>query len=341
MLLGTYQSNGYITSVAFSPDGNEMLASSWRSPVRAWSTQPPFSNERVFPGHSETVWSAAFHPDGQRIASASGAIQLNSSDNSIRIWEASTTRQVQRLEGQVSTVNSVNFDNTGRFMLSGHQDRTFKLWDLREGGAPRVSQLEDEVETASFTPDQRSVLVATSNGEIQLRQLNVADPPRTIKGYAPAQFTPDGRFVLSVTSAGPNLKGHRAAIQQSDPFSGREPQTFEGSHGDLITSIAVSPDGHQVVTGSWDRTLRLWNIAKKRSVATFEGHTDRVYAVAFSPDGTRIVSASGDSTLRIWNVATQKTTRILKGHELWVTSVAFSPDGRFILSGGADKTVRV
>jgi WD40 repeat protein len=183
--------------------------------------------------------------------------------------------------------------------------------------------------------------VATSNGEIQLRQLNVADPPRTIKGYAPAQFTPDGRFVLSVTSAGPNLKSHRAAIQQSDPFSGREPQTFEGSHGDLITSIAVSPDGHQVVTGSWDRTLRLWDIAKKRSVATFEGHTDRVYAVAFSPDGTRIVSASGDSTLRIWNVATQKTTRILKGHELWVTSVAFSPDGRFILSGGADKTVRV
>ncbi|KAJ6572222.1 quinon protein alcohol dehydrogenase-like superfamily [Mycena capillaripes] len=114
-------------------------------------------------------------------------------------------------------------------------------------------------------------------------------------------------------------------------------------HKSSVMSVAFSPDGTHIVSGSIDKTVRVWDAETQTQIgAPLEGHTGGITSVAFSLDGIRIVSGSHDKTVRVWDAETQ--TQIgapLEGHTGGITSVAFSPDGTHIASGSIDKTVRV
>ncbi len=117
-------------------------------------------------------------------------------------------------------------------------------------------------------------------------------------------------------------------------------QTLEG-HTNSVTSVAFSPNGKQVVSGSGDQTVRLWDAATGAALQTLEGHTYSVTSVAFSPNGKQVVSGSGDKTVRLWDAATGKALQALEGHSGWVNSVAFSLDGKQVVSRSDDETVRL
>jgi WD40 repeat protein len=103
-------------------------------------------------------------------------------------------------------------------------------------------------------------------------------------------------------------------------------------------TLALSPDGRRVVSGSEDGTLRLLSAESGETITTTAAlHHDRVLGVAFSHDGRYIVSGGIDKTIRIWDAATARPIGIpLEGHGLWVQTVNFSPDGRSIVSGSSD-----
>ncbi|WP_373534009.1 protein kinase [Microcoleus sp.] len=116
-------------------------------------------------------------------------------------------------------------------------------------------------------------------------------------------------------------------------------QTLSG-HSDAVLSVAFSPDGKVLASGSYDKTIELWEVATGRKITSLTGHSNYVLSVAFSPDGRVLASGSFDKTIKLWEVATGRVINSLSGHSEVVSSVAFSPDGQ-VLASGNDKTIKL
>ena len=110
----------------------------------------------------------------------------------------------------------------------------------------------------------------------------------------------------------------------------------KNGHPPWVWSVAYSPDGGTLASGSTDETIRLWDIATGEVLATLSGHTNEVYSVAYSPNGRTLASGSRDNTVRLWDVATGEILATLSGHTKAITSVAYAPAGGTLASGGYD-----
>ncbi|MCY3017652.1 MAG: WD40 repeat domain-containing protein [Planctomycetota bacterium] len=137
------------------------------------------------------------------------------------------------------------------------------------------------------------------------------------------------------SAAGNSLKLWNLSPEQEEAATGRELRTFSG-HTYYVSGIAFSPNGELALSGSYDKTVKLWDVATGRELRTFSGHAEAVTSVGFSPDGKMALSGSIDMTLKLWEVATGRELRTFRGHTGAVCSVAFSPDEQHILSAGRD-----
>lgn len=133
------------------------------------------------------------------------------------------------------------------------------------------------------------------------------------------------------------LEAVTAAYAASDRETMRVLGSFEG-HNDSITSATCSLDATQILSGSYDKTLRLWEAATGACLRVFEGHPDYVSSLALSPNGVFALSGSSGSkqNLRLWEIATGRLLRTFEGHRYGVRSVAFSADGQYAISAGSD-----
>jgi len=251
---------------------------------------------RVLTGHRDRVKCVAFSPDGARLASAS-------CDESIKIWDVATGREIATLKGHTLWVNSLAYSADGKRMVSGAGERIKPgeviLWDM----------------------DKLSRIRRVSGNALPV--LSVA-------------ISPDGKRI----AAGGGAYGKGAELRLWDAETGEQMFTLEG-HSDPVTSIAFDPTGRFLATGGADKLVIVWDAKTGRCVKTLEGHADRVTCVAFSPDGRRIASASHDETIRLWDAKTGQAERTLKGHSKAVWSVAFNPTGDRLASGSHDETVKI
>ncbi|KAF9995304.1 hypothetical protein BGZ80_007551, partial [Entomortierella chlamydospora] len=112
-------------------------------------------------------------------------------------------------------------------------------------------------------------------------------------------------------------------------------------HGGIVRSVVYSLKGDRIVSGSWDSTVRLWDVDTGECIHTLHGHSSAVDSVVYSPRGDQIASGSSDSTVRLWDVDSGECVHTLHGHNGWVRSVVYSSKGDRIASGSFDRTVRL
>ena len=142
-------------------------------------------------------------------------------------------------------------------------------------------------------------------------------------------FKPENKLVPQVQSV------LYQAVEES-----RERYVFD-AHEMSVNSLAFSLDGQYIVSGSSDKTVKLWDVKNQVLLHTFDGHESGVNSVAFSPDAQYIVSGSSDNTVKLWDVENQVLLHSFNDHKFLVNSVAFSPDGQYIVSGSSDNTIKL
>jgi len=316
----------YVESVAITADARYGLSGSCDKTLRLWDLA---TGEciRVFEGHTYSVRVYVAITADARYSLSGGW------DKNLRLWDLTTGECIRTFKGHTDYVESVAISADARYGLSGSEDKTLRLWDITRGEPvegiivkPRsTKEIEENHSLFMIKLDKaRDALDAGAFKEAVI----LSEEARRVSGYFHSSAVRD-----IFQRAG--KKGIRNCLRY-----GLSQRAFEG-HTSSVKSVAISADARYGLSGSWNKTLRLWDLATGECIRVFEGHTGYVESVAITTDARYGLSGSWDKTLRLWDLTTGECIRIFKGHTGYVESVAITADARYSLSGSRDDTLRL
>ncbi|MBT9156007.1 MAG: hypothetical protein DDT37_00982 [Firmicutes bacterium] len=243
----------------------------------------------VLRGHEDAVDSVSFSPDGRLLASGS-------KDQTVRLWEVSTGKELSILRGHEDPVSPVAFSPDGRLLASGSEDKTVRLWEVSSGKELSILRGHEwYVDSVAFSPDGRLLASGSWDNTVRLWEVSSGKELSVLRNHCnyviSVSFSPDGRLLAS---------GSRdETVRLWEVSSGKELSALRG-HEDTVTSVSFSPDGRLLASGSQDKTVRLWEVSSGKELSVLRGHERGVDSVAFSPDGRLLASGSWDNTVRLW-----------------------------------------
>ena len=323
-------------------------------------------------GHSGSIDSVSYSPDGRYIASGSADASIKlwdaasgrlirtfighsgnitaitfspngkylasaSWDRTIKMWDVASDKEITTFTGHSRIITSVAFSPDGNTIVSGSWDMTVRQWDVASGKEIKVLNGHSRtVNSVTYSSDGKTIISGSSDSTIKIWDANTGMVITTLTAYlgeiTAVAYSTDNKFIISGST--------RNTIKLWETSTGKEINTFSG-HTNTIKSISVHPYGNYFISCSYDKTIKLWNLQSGTLIKSFNGHSDVITSIIYSPDGTMFVSGSHDNTIRLWSIDTGNEIRTFSGFSHRINSIAYSPDGKIIASGSDDSTLKL
>jgi len=296
-----------ITRIKFHPIYTIVVSASEDSTIKVWDYETG-DFERTLKGHTAIVQDISFDANGKLLASCSA-------DLTIKIWDFVEYECIKTLKGHDHNVSSVAFMNDGDHIISGSRDKTIRLWELTTGYC--IKTFEGHAEWVRMVrPTLDGSLIASCSNDQTVRVWNVAS------GECTAELREHDHVVECVAWA----------PQESY-------QNICGAAG--IEYRKNDKAGPFLVSGSRDKTLRVWDVGTGQCLITLIGHDNWVRGVQFHPRGKFLLSTSDDKTLRVWDICHRRCHKTLAAHEHFVSTLDVHKTKPFVITGSVDMLVKV
>ena len=322
----------FIRGLAWSPDGRRLATGSNDQHVKVWNTHD-WTIAYDLPDHLGCVNGLAWSPDGRWLATGSN-------DCIVRIWDATTGSYQNALRGHRGEVIDVSWEPNGERIAAAGAPGTVKVWNAFARQDARVAAVRAP---AAWHPDRRSIVAGSAEQGVA-KILDVAEwrvhkelRTSTHGSFRGFDWSPTGREVAACDFSG--------QVVVWDVASGQEVWKVEGAAKGLpletteVRSIAWSPDGTQVATGGWDKSVHIREANTGRLLRSLSGFDERVGSVMWSPDGTRLAAKDCGDKLVIWNAHSWQVDLTMRCHDerLFAAdgarSLAWSPEGERLAAG--------
>jgi WD40 repeat protein len=365
---------GEVRSVAFSPDGEWVASGDDTGEVRIWATKTA-TTAHVINRHQGPVNTLSFDTGGRKLITggSDGLIQLHDTqtgqalgslnagagavvsircasvggwlaagyaDNTVRMWDAQLQTIVRTFANYDGSFDSLSISPDSRLLAGASTEKSVYLWDTASGNLIRM--LNDGLKPACstvFSPNGQTLAVAILNGPILLWDVESGNRQRreyqrgwSLAGCSVA-FSPDGQRVAS--------SGYEDRMLAVWDVSRATHLRDSHGHDGRILSVAFSPDGSSVITGSTDHTLKLWDASPAPYRYSLRIHQAEVTCIGFSPDGRILVSGDLMGNLLFRDPVTRRVIQRASVTPLRPQCLAFTGDGRHLAIGGRDGTVQV
>ncbi|HVS38557.1 MAG TPA: hypothetical protein VMS17_23575 [Gemmataceae bacterium] len=277
--------------------------------------------------HAGPVECLAFSGDGKMLVSA-GA------DQTVRIWDAMTGRQVQAIDRWLDVVNGVLFSPDSKSIITAGwsiEGPALKCWSVSDGKEQRTFRSTCGLTCVALSPDGKTLAAGGVQSEIQLWNFETGEAVGKLDHESPSRltsitFSPDGKLLAA---AGPEAPAHVWDLK-----TGKDLCKLSGR----FCSVTFAPDGKTIAARSAHDGASVWDAASGTLTRQLGGGWG--WGLTFAPDGTA-VAAGSEYGVCVWDPQSGKELYHLDAHSDWVRCVAFSPDGTRLATAGEDQTIRV
>lgn len=359
-----------IMDISFVGDTPNLLAScSVDGKVRLWDITTK-KCIKVLHGHINSVDNIVSNPQGNLLLSSG-------QDFSVRLWDVATGECIRTLKARHSWIGSVaycpnpvnsnpansNLFNSNRvnsnlahyipsqekqtgLIASGSEDSIVRLWNLQTLDAKSLRGHTEYIFTLAFSPEGQILASGSADKTIRLWDVATGNCIKVLRGHtgmvAGLAFSPiPSDLIESETEGGYLLVScsYDRTVRLWNPETGQLLDTLPEYYA---MSVDFSPDGKSIAVGTFDDTVRIWDLATKECRQSCKGDNILAWQVAFHPEGNILaIASSADMTVRLWDITTGKCIHIFRGHKNWILDLSFSPDGHLLASCSSDGTIKL